>query len=331
MTETPINPYLWKALTTPRRAGTKTEQSYFSWLKKTIEDFGYKPEVDNKGNLWVINGSDTLLTSHTDTVCSEFLKNQTQKVAIDRKGIMMLMPFKDNPTGIGQCLGADDGAGNAIMLELLANGIEVDYVFFREEEIGGLGSSWAAQYLQQRLSQYKRAIAFDRRGTTDVITHQAGTRCCSDAFAEAFSKALGLKYKPSDQGIFTDTANLVSLIPECTNISVGYYNEHGPQETLDYFHWLDLVEALKTLDWGSLPTERDPSKEENIWGTKYFDSYGQYPTIEQDMENIAHGGYEVALNIAMTDPERAAEILETLLCFDRQLEKYYEDTPFIYR
>jgi hypothetical protein len=119
---------------------------------------------------------------------------------------------------------------------------------------------------------FDRAVAFDRRGTADVITHQAMGRCASDEFGRALAEALndytGLAYLPSDGGVFTDTANLTKLIPECTNLSVGYDSEHMAAETLDVDHWLALREACLTLAWETLPTERDPSVVEK------WDSYG---------------------------------------------------------
>jgi hypothetical protein len=61
----------------------------------------------------------------------------------------------------------------------------------------------------------------------------------------------GGEYKPA-VGIFTDTAIYAPIVPECINISCGYYNEHTYQETLDLVHLDWLVGAAIALDWQSL-------------------------------------------------------------------------------
>jgi hypothetical protein len=120
-------------------------------------------------------------------------------------------------------------------------------------------------------------VAFDRKGTGDIIDHQRGGRCCSDIFVKALSAQLkeqGLTYAAAT-GSFTDTANYRDTIPECTNLSCGYYNEHGPSEWLDVAHLHALRDAVVKIDWESLPAARDP-KEIYIppvytgygWGTK---------------------------------------------------------------
>lgn len=87
-----------------------------------------------------------------------------------------------------------------------------------------------------------------------------------------------MRMEPSDGGVFTDTANYISIIPECTNISVGYDRQHGPHETLDVEHLLELRHAVLCLDWETLPTERDPAVKEsrNWWGND--DWYEKYRT-----------------------------------------------------
>jgi hypothetical protein len=67
--------------------------------------------------------------------------------------------------------------------------------------------------------------------------------------------------------VYTDTAEFIDIIPECTNISVGYYAEHSDKESLDIIHFQALAERAALLDWDSLPTDRDPTVVEYIdWG-----------------------------------------------------------------
>jgi len=171
------------------------------------------------------------------------------------------------------CLGADDGAGVLVLLALIEAVVPAYYIFTRGEERGGIGATYLAEKHPELLRQFDRAIAFDRKGTSSVISHQGYGRCCSDAFADALSDALTddvLMYAPDETGVYTDTAEFVSFIPECTNISVGYINEHTTKETQDLTHLKALIAHVLTIDWDALPTERDPKvKDKYAYGGGY--------------------------------------------------------------
>jgi hypothetical protein len=162
----------------------------------------------------------------------------------------------------GSQLGADDGSGIALLMHLMHAGVPGYYLFTIGEECGGIGSSGLVKNRRKMLKHFDRAIAFDRKGNTSVISHQ-GSRCCSDAFAEALSTALSaedLLYMPDDGGVYTDTAEFVDDIPECTNISVGYMREHSAEEAQDILHLQALADVIVTMDWDALPTVRDPAE-----------------------------------------------------------------------
>lgn len=247
--------------------------------------------IDQAGNIHIDNRTAkhhrTLFIAHTDTVHREDGANKFVKA-------------HGKWYANGAPLGADDGAGCAMLMHLLHAGVPGYYIFSQGEECGGIGAKHLADHHQDLLKQFDRAIAFDRRGIDSVITHQGWGRCCSDAFAGALSDALNvderLMYLPDDTGVYTDTAEFVDLIPECTNISVGYYSEHSANENLDVFHFSALAERVVGINWDSLPTERDPSKVEEkewdygkwgAWGgastsVSASSAYGRYPTFDDD-------------------------------------------------
>jgi hypothetical protein len=216
-------------------------------------------QQDEHGNYRVSLGDSPVLWScHTDTV-HRHAGRQRVHVADD---IFSL-------TSPSSCLGADDTAGIWLMRQMILRGIPGHYVFHYGEEVGGLGSSSLAEYEPEWLAQIKWAIALDRAGFTDVITHQGGWRCCSNSFAEALAEGLGLGYQPCDSGIYTDTAEYTQIVPECTNLSVGYLACHSAAETLDGRHLLRLLDALCALDVDALPCERDPAVDEDLWKDDY--------------------------------------------------------------
>jgi hypothetical protein len=221
---------------------------------------------DKAGNLHVdtrLNASNrTLFVAHVDTVHRKEGPNK----------------IKQTPTywyADGAALGADDGAGVAMLMHLMHAGIPAYYIFTQGEECGGIGATHLAKHDAKLLAEFDRAIAFDRKGIDSVITHQGRGRCCSDAFADALSAALNeddtLMYLPDNTGVYTDTAEFIEVIPECTNISVGYYSEHSDKESLDIIHLQALAERVAKIDWDCLPTDRDPTVVEYMdWG---YDSW----------------------------------------------------------
>jgi len=233
--------------------------SYVSWY------------FDATGNLHMSNVKDkthrTLFVAHVDTVHHA-------------DGINKIKMTDTVWYAQGSQLGADDGAGVAMLMHLMHAGVPGHYVFTRGEECGGVGAKALADD-DRFLRRFDRAIAFDRRGTTSVITHQGFGRCCSDVFAEALSAQLmthcdELMYMPDDTGVYTDTAEFTGIIPECTNISVGYQREHSHEEAQSILHLQALAEACMQVQWDELPTVRDPNEfDEPGWGVKEFEDYNK--------------------------------------------------------
>jgi hypothetical protein len=227
-------------------------------------------EMDEFGNLYIkIGESDTMFTSHLDTATSA--------------NTPVTHVFEDNliKTDGTSILGADDKAGVTIMLNMIENQIPGLYYFFLGEEVGCVGSRKVAEkHKVEKLPYINKVVSFDRRGTNSVISFQASQRCCSDKFAEALSAVLNkadttFKYEKDPTGVYTDSAQFVSIYPECTNISVGYYSEHTFSERQDIEHLTKLAQAVTKVDWNSLPVERDPTKVEyDDWGYGWG-SYGR--------------------------------------------------------
>jgi hypothetical protein len=166
-------------------------------------------------------------------------------------------------------LGADDKAGMTILLYMIEHKIPGLYYFFIGEEVGCIGSGKASSDIEF-FSKYDRIISFDRRNTHSVITFQSSSRCCSDEFANALCEEFniwGLNLRPDNTGVYTDSAEFTTVIPECTNISVGYLNEHTFSEQQDIDYLTTLCHACLLVDWGKLPTVRDKTKKESRWGS----------------------------------------------------------------
>lgn len=246
-----------------RPAGTKTERRFIASYIWPLD-----VEMDEAGNLIKHIGQagvdhSIMWSCHTDTVHNH---GGLQTVTYDGKTMSLFDEKESN------CLGADDTAGIWLMREMILAEVPGMYVFHREEECGGYGSQHISRKTPELVKDIQHAVAFDRKGYGDVITHQGWGRCCSNDFAKALAAKLGGPYKPDDGGTFTDTANYVDLIPECTNLSVGYFGAHTSKEHLDVGFLDHLRSVLLEADFSDLPIVRDPSKKDRL----YWDCGGYY-------------------------------------------------------
>lgn len=262
-------------LTFMRPAGSKTESRFVQQLLQALPD----PKLDGYGNVIqrIGDNPNTLWSSHTDTV---HRKGGTQKVVYDdKRGLFRLAANSKS-----NCLGADCTTGVWLMLQMIRANVPGVYIFHREEECGGRGSDHIADKEPHHLDGIEFAIAFDRKGKSDIIIDQAGGECASEEFAEAFAKLLPPGYKSSRLGVFTDTANYAHIIPECTNISVGYESQHTANETQCVWTALLLMRTLTRITdkaLRALPAQRDPATAFDDFyytqgGVRYGGNYGGF-------------------------------------------------------
>lgn len=176
-------------------------------------------------------------------------------------------------------LGADDGVGVWIMLSMIKAKVDGLYIFHAGEEVGGVGSRHIARENPELLTGIKYAVAFDRKGTGSIITYQYEEMSCSDDFARSLANTLGLGHRCDDTGVFTDTANYMDIIPECTNVSAGYENEHTFSEYLCFTYARALRDALIAAHtegkYDTLVCKRDPNvsvDKYSTYGYSYDDS-----------------------------------------------------------
>lgn len=242
-----------------RPHGTPTETEF---CQRFIAPLG--AERDLFGNWhYQIGESPIIWSCHTDTV---HRKDGRQTVHYNLGSGMLRLSKRSRRTS--SCLGADDTAGVFLCCEMIKRQVPGHYIFHYGEESGGLGSSDLAAEWPELLNGATFAIALDRSGTADIITHQSGGRTASDVFAQSLAAQLnvdGLKYAPCDHGIYTDTAEYAAIVAECSNLSVGYYAAHTKHEQLDTRHLLRLLERLCALDQSALVAARTPGEIDRGW------------------------------------------------------------------
>lgn len=295
-------------------------------------------EIDGSGNLIKRIGTAPVLWScHTDTV---HRSDGIQKVAIHEGHVVLALDEIES-----NCLGADCTTGVWLMVEMIKAGVEGLYVFHRGEECGGIGSSYIASKTPELLKDIQFAIAFDRFGTKSIITHQFG-RCASDEFALSMKDQLdGLDL--DDGGIFTDTANYTDIVPECTNLSVGYYGHHGKAEkqNLAFMSW--LLEKMIALDVSKLVVKRKPGESEyrsfgygrssygrygglgrygrssyDMFEEDYYPAYQARSVLSDSADRVLSQGKQDMIELVKDNPEAVADLLDQYGLTAADIEAY---------
>ena len=213
---------------------------------------GFVP--DRFGNWHLsIGQSSTLFLAHLDTAGGELLPIPVKRVGD------FISSGNDTP------LGADDRAGVTVILWMVRNCIPGHYILTVGEEVGCIGMRSIVEQEPALLHNCQRAVSFDRKGTGSIVTHQMGRQCCSDDFAEALAEEAwlqGLEWLPDPGGAFTDSYELRGIVPECTNVSVGYLGHHTSSEVQDVAYLTRLCKACCRIEWEKLPVARTPTDDE---------------------------------------------------------------------
>lgn len=264
----------------------------FGTIRDTVVDGVYYIKIGNPTVLYTAHYD----TAGDSTVTLESKENMPHIMYNKGKGI----------------LGADDKSGLTVLLFMIQHKIEGLYVFFGDEESGAsqsktwIDSGWEERY-GISTNSIKAAIAFDRKGYSDIIQTQRNKICCSMKYAEVLSSIFsmgGFNYRPSD-GLYTDTANMIYKIPECTNISIGYFNQHTDKEEQDMLFLWRMVNFMvnnhKSIS--EIPAFKEveiykPYVPTKVFGHRYYstgdvevsngDWYSLYNNKKKDIPNMIY-------------------------------------------
>ena len=256
-----------------RPEGTVTQRQF---CKRFLEPVFGLPDEHGNYILHIGDQPKICFTAHHDTVH----KQEGMQKLIVSNDVVSVADSK-----VSSCLGADCTTGVYILLCMIESGIEGTYVVHAAEEVGCKGSSALVTDYPAWLADTQAVISFDRYGDNSVITHQMGLRTASDEFAQSFADALNMPELVADSnGSYTDSNEYSMVVSECTNISVGYYGQHGVNETQDLLYLDKLVAKLESADWSKLVFVRDPSVVE--YGNYYRKTSGVSRGYEVEQQNV---------------------------------------------
>lgn len=221
-----------------------TEEMAWYLFDKCVER-GY--EVDtSEGNLYVTKGISPdgkypCIVSHTDTVHS-IIPQKDYMVIHDDNVVMAYDLSKMSLTGIG----GDDKVGIYICMEMLDRLPYCKAAFFRDEEIGCVGSSVADMSF---FTDVRFVLQCDRKGNKDFVYNIFGTDLYGEDFFNAVFPILETYGYSESTGGLTDVYRLAEngVGVAVANMSCGYYNPHMDDEMInidDVENCLNMVQAI---------------------------------------------------------------------------------------
>jgi dipeptidase D len=143
-------------------------EALYAFLTAYAQSHGYRVTTDHAKNILASRGKPTLcLQSHYDMVC---MGEAPTIEVMEQEG---WMHAKD------ASLGADNGMGIAMMMALMEEGVEVEFLFTADEEIGLIGANTLALELQatQMLnldSEDEAEVYIGCAGGADIVAEVSG-------------------------------------------------------------------------------------------------------------------------------------------------------------
>jgi len=247
-------------------------RNYIKSVLKSNRIYHYE---DDYGNIYAIKGKADLyncVVAHVDTV-----HDIVEDFEIRRQGYFFYAFNKMTVSQTG--IGGDDKVGVYIALQtLLSRKDAVKVVFYRNEEIGRLGSEYSIKNHKDFYKDCKFIVQPDRRGHTDFITYSGGVKMISKEFKKDARKIYKIFDYKDEKGIATDVDVLVKnhVGLSCINLSSGYYRAHSSTEVVD-IEIVDIAYKITNMLFDNLikqyPHKHVPKP--TTWGNSKY-NYGNY-------------------------------------------------------
>ena len=170
-------------------------------------------------------------------------------------------------------IGGDDKVGIYIALQCLSSFDNIKVAFFRDEEIGCVGSYDAEMSF---FSDCRFVLQCDRRGNDDFIVNASGVDLSSNQFQDDVLPIISNYGYKFAYGMMTDVMALKENGIKCSvaNMSCGYYNPHMPNEYVNIDDVENCLDMCKTIIEWCTDTYKHKYKPK-----KYAPApYSKYPT-----------------------------------------------------
>ena len=205
------------------------------YIKDFVKEIPNCKLYKNHGNLYVTRGDADIypcVVAHTDTVHDIHKEFHVKR----HKDVLYAINHKYERVGIG----GDDKVGVFVALEILRTTPNCKVAFFRDEEVGCVGSKLAHM-------KFFEDVAFvmqcDRQGYGDFVNNIFGDDLFSTEFSTAVAPLLAKYGKTESDGGMTDVWQLTENGTDLcvANMSCGYYDPHSDNE------YIKISEVMATL------------------------------------------------------------------------------------
>ena len=208
--------------------------------------------VDNYGNLYLINPDTPLICAHMDTV-----QSITEVAQVKKWNVTICMSsverwsYNNKTTVYEKIMTApwqvwfDDKCGIAIALQLYEElWDKVSLLFTCWEESWREGSRYFLEHHKDLLAQCLYCVVPDRRDGFDVIWYK--NQYCSMEFQDDIMEFVwDFGFKP-EHWVLSD-CDTFNKVLNCVNLSCGYYNPHHSTDFISVDEFENSFEAIKHL------------------------------------------------------------------------------------
>jgi tripeptide aminopeptidase len=236
------------------------------FIRRRIKKLGLQYELDNYGNIYVTKGKADLyptMVCHVDTV------HEINDNAIVQKADNKLYAF-DTKTMTQYGIGGDDKVGIYVTLQLLEHFKTFKAVFFKDEEVGCVGSAKANFDF---FNDSTIVLQCDRQGNTDFVNNIAATQLYDQTLQKDIKAILDYYHRKETTGGLTDVLKIADNNPVMVaNMSCGYFNPHTDTE------YIDIEDVYQTTLMCAQILKATSHKRYEMTRTKKYPTYNQYGT-----------------------------------------------------
>ncbi len=259
-----------------------------NFIMNKLEEMNIDYVVD-KGNIYAAKGESSsypCIVSHMDTV-HKIIPQDHFKIMHDDYCAMGFDRGLNMPSGCG----GDDKVGIFICLTMLQYLDNVKVVFFRDEEVGCLGSGEA---FMDFFNDARFVLQCDRKGNKDFVNNIFGLDLQSKDFNTDVSTIIkNYGYEFSDGGM-TDVYQLAmdGVGVSVANMSCGYHNPHSDDEIVVFNEVENCMYMVYDIMSNMIDEYPHKAEKTYAYSTGYYGGYGGYGTYGLSKDTYKSNKYD---------------------------------------
>lgn len=248
---------------------TDGEQKIFKWLCQYLDNLNVEYKTLGN-NIYKLTGNKVILSAHLDQVKTN--GKAEHFFIFDNK---IIKGYNKNYQRTS--LGADDKNGVWIILKMLENCSQLDFIISCGEEVGCVGIKELEQAgVLNCISDKQICLVLDRKGNKDILKGGASDVYCS-TLAQDLCNFIDDNMFVT-KGSISDT-RVICKHCESVNMSTAYFNPHTENEETDFDALQNLLDIVSNIVYSFMhyPTKPSVYVKKHIAPafTKYNNFYGR--------------------------------------------------------